>query len=156
MKIISHRGNLYGPEPEKENLPSRVSEAIRNFGFDVEIDLRVVSGELFLGHDSPQYEISKDFLFKNAAYLWIHAKDFDAVNFLKTTSLNWFWHEEDKFTLTSTGRIWAYPDVFLDGCIVNQPSESSSFWKDLLYQKMEFHGICHDNPADVRRQLSVY
>lgn len=152
MKFISHRANLYGPEHDKENKPERILETIK-LGFDVEIDLRVISGNFFLGHDDPQYEINKDFLLKNKSNLWIHAKNFEAAKILKSTSLNWFWHENDKFVLTSHGHIWAYPDIFFDGCIVNQPSENSEFWKESLYRKMKFYGICHDNIMSIKQEF---
>ena len=50
MKIISHRGNIRGSIPEKENRPSYIDCALGN-GYDVEIDINTVDGELWLGHD---------------------------------------------------------------------------------------------------------
>ena len=41
MKIISHRGNLYGPNPELENKPEYILAAIK-CNFRVEIDLWVI------------------------------------------------------------------------------------------------------------------
>ena len=46
MKIISHRGNIRGPVPGRENAPSYIDCAIGN-GYDVEIDVRSVNGELW-------------------------------------------------------------------------------------------------------------
>ncbi len=40
MKIISHRGNVRGPIPEKENRPSYIDCALGN-GYDVEIHLDI-------------------------------------------------------------------------------------------------------------------
>ncbi len=37
--IISHRGNLDGPIPERENSPDYIDQAIK-WGFVVEIDIR--------------------------------------------------------------------------------------------------------------------
>ena len=37
MILISHRGNLNGPDPSKENKPSYITNAIRT-GFQVEVD----------------------------------------------------------------------------------------------------------------------
>ena len=56
MKVISHRGNIKGSIPDKENRPSYIDCAIGN-GYDVEIDIRMIGGELWLGHDEPQYKI---------------------------------------------------------------------------------------------------
>ena len=61
MKIISHRGNVRGPIPEKENRPSYIDCALGN-GYDVEIDINTVNGELWLGHDKPQYKITHTWL----------------------------------------------------------------------------------------------
>ena len=61
MIKISHRGNLFGPNLKLENSPDYVVEAIRS-GYDVEIDFWVVDDKLFLGHDSPQYEINNFFI----------------------------------------------------------------------------------------------
>jgi len=59
MKIISHRGNVRGPIKDKENRPSYIDCALGN-GYDVEIDLRVIGDELWLGHDEPQYKSLTD------------------------------------------------------------------------------------------------
>ena len=52
MKIISHRGNLTGPQPDKENTPEYVSRALDE-GFDCEIDLWLINKDLYTGHDKP-------------------------------------------------------------------------------------------------------
>ena len=70
MLLISHRGNLNGPNPEKENNPLYVTKAL-DLGYDVEIDVWLVQDKLYLGHDSPQYLINLDFL-KNNLYFSHH------------------------------------------------------------------------------------
>lgn len=110
IKIISHRGNINGSS-EDENKPSRIDKTIE-LGFDVEIDLRLVNNKLFLGHDTPQYEIDLQWLNNRKKYLWIHAKDKLTVEYLLNTDFRWFWHENDKMTLTSKGDIWLYPDNY--------------------------------------------
>ena len=60
--LIAHRGNITGPNPEKENHPEYIDKAIA-CGYDVEVDVWDVSGKLVLGHDVPQYEIDMNFLF---------------------------------------------------------------------------------------------
>ena len=71
MIIISHRGNLEGPLPNKENSLEYIDDAIHQ-GFLVEVDLWVVSKELYLGHDKPQYKISSEWIEKRKNFLWIH------------------------------------------------------------------------------------
>ena len=56
MKFIAHRGNLNGPEPDKENSITQIKKCIE-LGFDVEIDLRVINEELWLGHDQPKVKV---------------------------------------------------------------------------------------------------
>lgn len=106
MKLIAHRGLINGPDKNLENAPEQIQSALA-MGYDCEIDLWVIDHQLFLGHDGPQYPISRDFLEEPG--LWIHAKHLDALDWLLTTDLNYFWHQEDDYTLTSHGWIWAYP-----------------------------------------------
>ena len=44
MKIISHRGNVKGSIPDKENRPSYIDCEIGN-GYDVELDIRSIDDE---------------------------------------------------------------------------------------------------------------
>lgn len=71
----------------------------------------MMRGVLWAGHDSAQYLVSEDFLLDNGQYLWIHCKNFEALDFFASTfpQLNYFWHQEDDRTLTSQGFLWTYP-----------------------------------------------
>ena len=60
MKLIAHRGNITGRNPDEENSPDYISQAIQK-GYDVEVDVWLMDG-IYLGHDKPQYETSIDFL----------------------------------------------------------------------------------------------
>ena len=111
MKLISHRGNLNGPNPERENHPDYIMEAIQA-GYDVEIDVWFKDGKFYLGHDEPQYLFPYDLL--NGFYnkLWIHCKDMDSLSNLNEldsngSKLNYFSHENDLGVLTSRGYIWS-------------------------------------------------
>lgn len=103
MKIISHRGNIRGSVPDKENRPSYIDCAIGN-GYDVEIDIRSINGELWLGHDGPQYKIDHNWLDKRKQYLWIHCKNLEAAK--ECWKYHSFCHSDDPFTYTSTEKIW--------------------------------------------------
>ena len=59
MILISHRGNVDGIYPEMENNPIYINKAL-NSGYDVEIDVWCIDNRWYLGHDSPQYEITSD------------------------------------------------------------------------------------------------
>jgi len=103
--IISHRGNIRGPVPDKENRPSYIDCAIGN-GYHVEIDVRLIDGELWLGHDEPQYKIEHRWLREREEYLWIHCKNVEAAK--ECWAYQSFCHTNDPFTYTSTGKIWLH------------------------------------------------
>jgi hypothetical protein len=108
MILISHRGNINGPIPEAENRPDYIDNTIR-LGYEVEIDMWWINGRIYLGHDEPQYEISDEWLGERIDKLWVHCKNTELLNWIKSTSLHYFWHENDTVTLTSKNYIWAYP-----------------------------------------------
>lgn len=113
MKLISHRGNLLGPDKSLENTPEYIINAI-NMGYDVEVDSWLDENQnIYLGHDEPLYLIKKDFIINNISKLWIHCKNIEMLYMLctKIPEANFFWHENDKFTLTSKGIIWTYPGM---------------------------------------------
>ena len=105
MKIISHRGNVRGPIPRRENRPSYIDCAIGN-GYDVEIDVRLIAGQLWLGHDEPQYKVEHSWLQPRKEYLWIHCKDLAAAK--ECWEYQSFCHTSDPYTYTSTGKIWLH------------------------------------------------
>jgi hypothetical protein len=138
MKIISHRGNLNGPNPSMENSISIINIALFH-GFDVEIDVWYKNNKWYLGHDKPQYVIDESFLQNKK--LWCHAKNLDAFNLmLKNKKINCFWHQNDDFALTSKGYIWTYPTKDTrDNSIIVLRSK-----KDKIPKKC--FGICSDFP----------
>mgnify|MGYP000464708518 CR=1 FL=1 len=71
MKIISHRGNLRGIVVDKENRPSYIDSAI-GCGYEVEVDIRYINNEFWLGHDYAKYEINLKWLTDRKDSLWIH------------------------------------------------------------------------------------
>ena len=130
---ISHRGNIDGPNPENENKPSYILDAIVK-GYEVEVDFWFSNNKFYLGHDEPQYDIPIEWLENNYRKLWIHCKNVDAISKLHELDrggfyLNYFWHENDKVTLTSQGYIWAYPGVECSNGIAVMPELN----KNLLY-----------------------
>jgi hypothetical protein len=111
MKLISHRGNISGPNPERENQPEYIFEALQA-GYDIEIDVWFVDNKFMLGHDEPQYEFPFELLDKNYPKLWIHCKNMEALSTLNMLDqngdkINYFMHENDLGVLTSKGYIWS-------------------------------------------------
>jgi len=107
MKLISHRGNLNGRIPERENSPDYIKEALE-LGYDVEIDVWFIDDVYYLGHDEPQYIINVEFL-KNEKF-WCHAKDIQTLyQMLLEENIHCFFHQEDDITLTSKNILWTFP-----------------------------------------------
>ena len=137
MFLISHRGNLNGPEEGKANRPSRINEVL-DLGYDCEVDVWKMRDTFYLGHDRPEYVIDIKFL-KNPK-LWCHAKNLPALeNMLSHGGIHCFWHEEDKFTITSKGYIWTSPqkEVTNNSVIVHKDSG----WRNVNYHCA---GVCTD------------
>lgn len=108
MRLIAHRGNLFGSNIRMENQPDYIDQAIAK-GFEAEIDLRTKNDMLYLGHDSADYSISNQYLLERKHCLWVHCKDRQALSFALQLGLNCFWHQTDAYTLTNLGYVWAYP-----------------------------------------------
>lgn len=134
MKIISHRGNLNGKNLSLENKPEHILEVCKKY--DVEVDAWFINNEWFLGHDEPQYKIKYNFFNEK---MWIHCKNIDASINLYSSDLNWFWHENDKFVLTSKKNIWCYPSIYIEKGITVELGKNNSLPKFIL-------GICTDYP----------
>ncbi len=136
MILIAHRGNVHGPNKERENTPDYIDEAL-NLGFDCEIDVWMKDGNLYLGHDEPVTPITVNFLHDRSSKLWCHAKNLEALEFLVENSFNAFFHDSDEYTITSKGYIWAHTKSKLSKntiCVMGTPSQ------DCL-------GLCHDHLA---------
>jgi hypothetical protein len=111
ITFIAHRGNLNGPNPSEENQFDYLYEAWVS-GYNVECDVIGYKHQLYFGHDEPQQLADERFLCYPE--VWVHAKNLEAVNILSKLSCHWFWHQEDWMTLTSQGKAWCYPGVYID------------------------------------------
>ena len=137
MILISHRGNIDGPNPKLENSPEYIQLAMEK-GFDVEVDVWYKDNNWWLGHDEPTYKVPLDFFFHGS--MWIHAKNIEALCRFEPWGLNAFWHQNDDYTLTGSNYIWAYPNKLVpEGfkTIAVMPE-----WHDTDISK--FEGICSD------------
>ena len=108
MILISHRGNVYGRNPSRENQPSYIDFAI-DLGYNVEVDVWYKEEAFWLGHDQPDYLVDEKYLENEK--LWCHAKNLLALEqMLANKKIHCFWHQEDDVQLTSRGYIWTYPN----------------------------------------------
>lgn len=148
MKIIAHRANINGPSSKNENQLSSIKDCL-DLGYDVELDIRLLEGKLYLGHDKPQLIITIEELGMIKNKVWVHCKNLQALSFFSQIDeeFNYFWHEEDSYTLTSKGYIWAYPGKELSPeCIcvmpeINYPTNNMKYLRNL-----SISGICTDYP----------
>jgi hypothetical protein len=145
MKYIAHRGLVNGPNLDLENLPNQIRDSLQQ-GYDCEVDVRYVNDKWLLGHDNPDYEV--DFAFLEQPGLWIHAKNLEALYVLTGTNLNFFWHQDDDFTLTSHGYIWTYPDKPLTSHSVMVMPEWHN--PELTNLTNRCFGICSDYVGRIR------
>lgn len=143
MIKIAHRGNINGPDVEKENTIEAIFTAIGK-GFDVEVDVWVIDGIIYFGHDEPQRIIDSFIIDKIGKHGWFHCKNLEALEFFnkKYGKYNYFWHQSDDYTLTSNGYIWTYP---------GQKVGSRSIKVDLKLNNLDINenlaGICTDFPS---------
>ena len=136
MIIISHRGNLFGPSEEENDIIQL--DLVSKF-MTVEVDVWSIEGNWFLGHDGPETPVPNAFL-GNINFI-LHAKNLEALNRLAETELHYFWHQEDDYTLTSENLIWTYPrkEVASNCIIVCQSLEETR-----EYAESMAWGICTD------------
>jgi hypothetical protein len=152
MKIISHRANLDGIDKERENNPLYIDDCITK-GFDVEIDLRAKDDNLFLGHDHAEYKINIEWLLERKENLWIHVKEYEALNMLMPfiDKLKYFCHENDKFTLLSNGYIWSHDlkNKMNNKCII--PLLSKQQVEE--YNQDGFYAVCTDYVYECKKKF---
>ena len=148
MKLIAHRGNINGPNPKVENHPDYIQNAL-NKGYDVEVDIWYIkkNSQLFFGHDEPKYPIELTENLINNDKIWWHTKNLEAleycINIGPNIIPNFFWHQEDDFTITSNGYIWTYPNKHLT-------KHSICVLPEIFNQKVPKYvaGICSDYISD--------
>jgi hypothetical protein len=154
--LISHRGNLQGPNKSRENSTSQI-DLVLSLGLDCEIDVWIINKEIFLGHDSPMEMVSLEWLIERSSRLWIHCKNLDSLEFFvnSSLSLNYFWHQNDDYTLTSRGFIWAFPGKPLSSSsILVLPELEMDTSRDYLeFNQCSFIGICSDYVQKIKVRI---
>lgn len=140
MKIISHRGNISGPNIARENSPEYIDEAL-DLGYDVEIDVWYKNDNFYLGHDMAIYKIHIVWLLNRASKLWVHCKNTEVLDILlRYQMIHCFWHQTDDVTITSKKYVWAYPGK---QPIYNSIAVLPELKDDDISQCL---GVCTDNP----------
>lgn len=158
MKIFSHRGNIDGPNPDRENSPEYIDEAIA-LGFFVEVDIRFIDDKFWLGHDEAKHVVSMKWLETRRTKILLHCKNLDVCQILPRMGFSYFVHSQDKMALISHGEIWLHdlsykPDspswVNLYGdCIIPLITKEQL---SLIDQFESASGICTDYPNELRQR----
>jgi hypothetical protein len=136
MILISHRGNMNGPDPQHENGQKYCEETLER-GFHVEIDVWYTD-TWWTGHDRPQYRVDPDFLKKEE--VWCHAKNIEALYRLQEMGAHCFFHQKDDVVLTSKGYLWTYPSFPLTKksiCVLPEIQKPNKDYSECA-------GICSD------------
>ena len=159
MLLIAHRGNMNGPNPEKENTLEYLGLALAQ-GYGVEVDIWVIQGMVFLKHDEPTLldrpiDLVELWKLKQNENVFFHCKNIQALVFLTTCDLaeqsDFFMHDKDKAVLTANGWIWtAYPEHVGEDTIIIAPRMTS--W-DL---KSRPYAICSDYVSLLHQQLHPF
>lgn len=145
MILIAHRGNVDGPQPDRENTIDYIQEALKE-GYHCEIDLCKWDGDKFwLGHDKPIEPVDAHWLKNNK--LWCHAKDYNTLEALVSQNIHCFFHDTDAYTLTSQGYIWAYPGKTGGKNSIAVHPEMLS-----IDEVNKFSGVCGDNIKKYKEQ----
>lgn len=150
---------LNGSNSFQENEPKHIQEIISKFALEVEIDLWRVSDKLYLGHDAPTHEITTDFLMKNENSLWVHCKNTEALQYCNSLMYkNYFWHENDTYTLTSDQVIWNhFKNVapFPKGSVILLFSMEDILDNLCLFENgnPKNYAICTDFPLEFKKMI---
>jgi hypothetical protein len=106
---------------------------------------------LWLGHDEPTYSVTWWWLAGKSNHLWIHCKDITTLHEFSanTSGYNYFWHQEDDYTLTSQQKIWAYPGkTYTKNTVIVMPEWNNMNWDTLKVTNC--YGVCSDYVAKLK------
>lgn len=126
MILIAHRGNLSGPNPDLENKPEYIQQAL-NQGYYVEVDVWLMQDDsLMLGHEHPDNHTTLKFLQQDR--IVCHAKDPATLHYLVRNNCHCFAHDKDEVVLTSEWWLWTFLDGRITPHSIAVMPERSSEW----------------------------
>jgi hypothetical protein len=138
MRKFAHRGNINGPNYETENSPLAVELAIQQ-GYDCEVDLWVLDGRLYFGHDGPKYSVTVPFLIRNSGGILFHAKNPEALSYCLDHNMHCFFHQYDDYTMTNQGIPICYPNrTYFNNCLLMLSENFAEI------DTIKLYGICSD------------
>jgi YrbI family 3-deoxy-D-manno-octulosonate 8-phosphate phosphatase len=151
MKIYAHRGNLNGPNPERENNPKYLDEALKA-GFCVELDVWFKDGCWFTGHDKPTFIVPLQYLMDSNKLC--HAKDLATCKELEKYdyAIHYFYQDEEMAVHTSEGICLLHEkfvEIYTDSFKINQ-----QIYVDLSPTPQFFpsaYGLIVDYPKEITK-----
>ncbi len=148
VRIISHRGNLFRPEPEYENTVENIEDL--DFYCPIEIDVWYIDGKYLLGHDrpNPNEEVSLEWLEDHDLY--VHAKNKECFEVLSgNPEVRVFSHDEEESTVVSDGTIWCHSKfpVISERNVLTYLGGVTSFLHEFGEDTLDkIFGVCTDYP----------
>ncbi len=150
MRLIAHRANLNGSSPKTENSPEAIQQALAA-GYQVEVDVWADGRKLMLGHDKGVYPTTLSYL--SNSDIIVHCKNAEALMAVYGSALNYFWHQDDDYTVSSHGDLLIKPSSLpVPSGIILMP-ELSPFPLDLIKLCA---GVCTDKPSLYRTDNRLY
>jgi glycerophosphoryl diester phosphodiesterase len=157
--VISHRGNINGPDPLNENKIESIVLCIEKYSLNVEIDIHVKQDDIYLTHDdivcNSLTDEEKKILIRYKDYLWIHCKNIEAISFMSKfyPEFNYFGHSNDDFVLTSKGYIFTKPSKAMGSNIICvMPEMVENITNDIIYS---CKGILTDYPLKYEKNYTI-
>lgn len=168
MRIISHRGNLNGPEPTFENtflMIDFIREIYPNFWIECDLWRQKYDG-WYLGHDEDRLTKIQDLsAFLDKGNLLIHVKS-DAYSYFAMKETIWtkqvnrnidaFAHDKDPYVTTVFNQIIIHPDHVKGmggGFLAMLPEKTIDLddEKTARYELSGYQAICTDYPLKVAK-----
>lgn len=160
IRLIAHRGLMYGPNKDIENSITQIEFALQH-NFDVEIDIwyhnwQNTETQWWLGHDQPTYNVDVDWL-KNLPLnrVWFHAKDIGTLAQLSKESwpVHYFAHENDPVVLTSSKYLWTFPGRQLTDQSIMVLPENDGMAHIEMYSRT-IQGVCSDYVVEILNKIN--
>lgn len=138
--IISHLGNIDGPQPEHENKLVYVQKALKE-GWHVCVDVVFHCGSFILPYAGGFNSVPGSFLSKQR--VWCRAHDPATLDALCNISAHAFLNTESGLALTSSQFVWTLPGHVLTArSIACFPEHADAGW----LEQFEPAGLCSNSP----------
>jgi hypothetical protein len=128
MLLIAKKGLVAGADEDIENSPELILNTIATETF-VECDLWWYKDRWWLGDYRPQYQIDNKWLEKTHQWLFIHAKNYAAVQKMseKGTYYTWFYWNKEPLVHTNQRHLIQFEKGICQDCFLYSPEDSIKF-----------------------------